>query len=108
MMLCPRILDVMDIQSIMGISSVIVYEPVPTLSFPVIGSGRLVKIIKKVFFIGWAAVAILLKKRRENNITGKWSTRRIFMMKLSKCEKEPIINWNEAETTVSIYGSTPN
>lgn len=29
--------------------------------------------------------------------------RRIFMMKLSKYEKETIINWNEAENTASIY-----
>ena len=29
--------------------------------------------------------------------------RRIFIIKLSKYEKETIINWNEAESTASIY-----
>ena len=29
------------------------------------------------------------------------------MTKLSKYEKETIINWNEAEDTASIYTSTP-
>ena len=46
----PLILDVTDIQGIMGISRASAYELVHTPGFPVVRSGRLIKISKKAFF----------------------------------------------------------
>ena len=46
----PLILDVMDIQHIMGISRASAYELVHTPGFPAVRSSRLVKISKKAFF----------------------------------------------------------
>ena len=46
----PLILDVTDIQHIMGISRVSAYELVHTPEFPAVRSGRLIKISKKAFF----------------------------------------------------------
>ena len=46
----PLVLDVADIQRIMGISRVSAYELVHTPGFPVVRSGRLIKISKKAFF----------------------------------------------------------
>ena len=46
----PLILDVTDIQHIMGISRASAYELVHTPGFPVVRSGRLIKISKKAFF----------------------------------------------------------
>ena len=46
----PLILDVMDIQHIMGISRASAYELVHTPGFPAVRSGRLIKISKKAFF----------------------------------------------------------
>ena len=43
-------LDVTDIQGIMGISRASAYELVHTPGFPVVRSGRLIKISKKAFF----------------------------------------------------------
>lgn len=65
----PLILDVTDIQHIMGISRASAYELVHTPGFPVVRSGRLIKISKKAFLIGWTAVAISTrtKKRKQHN-----------------------------------------
>lgn len=46
----PLILDVTDIQHIMGISRASAYELVHTPGFTVVRSGRLIKISKKAFF----------------------------------------------------------
>ena len=46
----PLILDVTDIQGIMGISRASAYELVHTPGVPVVRSGRLIKISKKAFF----------------------------------------------------------
>lgn len=46
----PLILDVTDIQHIMGISRASAYELVHTPGFPAVRSGRLIKISKKAFF----------------------------------------------------------
>ena len=46
----PLILDVTDIQHIMGISRASAYELVHTPGFPAVRSSRLVKISKKAFF----------------------------------------------------------
>ena len=46
----PLILDVTDIQGIMGISRASAYELVHTPGCPVVRSGRLIKISKKAFF----------------------------------------------------------
>ena len=50
----PLVLDVADIQSIMGISRVSAYELVHTPGFPAFRSGRLIKVSKKAFF-DWMA-----------------------------------------------------
>lgn len=50
----PLVLDVTDIQSIMGISRMSAYELVRTPGFPAFRSGRLIKISKKAFF-DWMA-----------------------------------------------------
>lgn len=50
----PLVLDVADIQHIMGISRVSAYELVHTLGFPAFRSGRLIKVSKKAFF-DWMA-----------------------------------------------------
>ena len=65
----PLILDVTDIQGIMGISRASAYELVHTPGFPVVHSGRLIKISKKAFLIGWTAAAISTrtKKRKQRN-----------------------------------------
>ena len=65
----PLILDVTDIQHIMGISRASAYELVHTPGFPVVRSGRLIKISKKPFLIGWTAAAIptRAKKRKQHN-----------------------------------------
>lgn len=65
----PLILDVTDIQGIMGISRASAYELVHTPGFPVVRSGRLIKISKKAFLIGWTAAAISTrtKKRKQRN-----------------------------------------
>ena len=95
----PLILDVTDIQHIMGISRASAYELVHTPGFPVVRSGRLIKISKKAFF-NWLDSG---GNSHENEKRKQHNMRRIFMMKLSKYEKETIINWNEAESTASIY-----
>lgn len=46
----PLVLDVADIQQIMGISRTSAYELVHTPGFPAFRRGRLIKISKKVFF----------------------------------------------------------
>ena len=46
----PLILDVTDIQHIMGMSRASAYELVHTPGVPVVRSGRLIKISKKAFF----------------------------------------------------------
>lgn len=46
----PLVLDVADIQQIMGISRTSVYELVHTPGFPAFRRGRLIKISKKAFF----------------------------------------------------------
>lgn len=45
----PLVLDVADIQRVMGISRVSAYELVHTQGFPVFRSGRLIKVSKKPF-----------------------------------------------------------
>ena len=50
----PLVLDVVDIQRIMGISRVSAYELVHTPGFPAFRSGRLIKVSKKAFF-DWMA-----------------------------------------------------
>lgn len=50
----PLVLDVADIQHIMGISRVSAYELVHTPGFPAFRSGRLIKISKKALF-DWMA-----------------------------------------------------
>lgn len=50
----PLVLDVPDIQCIMGISRVSAYELVHTPGFPAFRSGRLIKVSKKAFF-DWMA-----------------------------------------------------
>ena len=50
----PLVLDVSDIQHIMGISRVSAYELVHTPGFPAFRSGRLIKVSKKAFF-DWMA-----------------------------------------------------
>ena len=49
----PLVLDVADIQQIMGISRTSAYELVRTPGFPAFRRGRLIKISKKHFLIGW-------------------------------------------------------
>ena len=46
----PLVLDVADIQRIMGISRVSAYELVHAPGFPAFRSGRLIKVSKKAFF----------------------------------------------------------
>lgn len=46
----PLVLDVADIQQIMGISRTSAYELVHTPGFPAFRRGRLIKISKKAFF----------------------------------------------------------
>lgn len=46
----PLVLNVDDIKEIMGISRVSAYELVHTPGFPLIRSGRLIKISKEAFF----------------------------------------------------------
>ena len=46
----PLVLDVTNIQSIMGISRVSAYELVHKPGFPAAKSGRLIKISKRAFF----------------------------------------------------------
>lgn len=46
----PLVLDVADIQRIMGISRVTAYELVHTPGFPAFRSGRLIKVSKIAFF----------------------------------------------------------
>lgn len=46
----PLILDVTDIQHIMGISRTSAYELVHTPGFPTVRSGRLIKVSKRAFF----------------------------------------------------------
>lgn len=46
----PLILDVTDIQHIMGISRASAYELVHTPGFPAVRSGRLIKVSKRAFF----------------------------------------------------------
>ena len=46
----PLVLDVADIQRIMGISRASAYELVHTPGFPAFRSGRLIKVSKKAFF----------------------------------------------------------
>ena len=65
----PLILDVTDIQGIMGISRASAYELVHTPGFPVVHSGRLIKISKQAFLIGWTAAAIPTRTKIENSIT---------------------------------------
>ena len=50
----PLVLDVADIQRIMGISRVSAYELVHTPGFPAFRSGRLIKVSKQAFF-DWMA-----------------------------------------------------
>lgn len=50
----PLVLDVADIQRIMGISRASAYELVHTPGFPAFRSGRLIKVSKKAFF-DWMA-----------------------------------------------------
>ena len=50
----PLVLDVADIQRVMGISRVSAYELVRTPGFPAFRSGRLIKVSKKAFF-DWMA-----------------------------------------------------
>ncbi len=50
----PLVLDVADIQHIMGISRVNAYELVRTPGFPSFRSGRLIK-ISKIAFFEWMA-----------------------------------------------------
>lgn len=49
----PLVLDVADIQRIMGISRVTAYELVHTPGFPAFRSGRLIKVSKIAFSNGW-------------------------------------------------------
>ena len=49
----PLVLDVADIQQIMGISRTSAYELVHTPGFPAFRRGRLIKISKKAFLNGW-------------------------------------------------------
>ena len=46
----PLVLDVADIQRIMGISRASAYELVHTPGFPAVRSGRLIKVSKRAFF----------------------------------------------------------
>ena len=46
----PLVLDVADIQQIMGISRASAYELVHTPGFPAFRSGRLIKVSKTAFF----------------------------------------------------------
>ena len=46
----PLILDVTDIQHIMGISRASAYELVHIPGFPAVRSGRLIKVSKRAFF----------------------------------------------------------
>ncbi len=46
----PLVLDVADIQRIMGISRMSAYELVHTPGFPAFRSGRLIKVSKRAFF----------------------------------------------------------
>lgn len=46
----PLVLDVSDIQHIMGISRMSAYELVHTPGFPAFRSGMLIKVSKKAFF----------------------------------------------------------
>ena len=50
----PLVLDVADIQQIMGISRASAYELVHTPGFPSFRSGRLIKVSKQAFF-DWMA-----------------------------------------------------
>ena len=50
----PLVLDVADIQRIMGISRVTAYELVHTPGFPAFQSGRLIK-VSKIAFFEWMA-----------------------------------------------------
>lgn len=50
----PLVLDVSDVQHIMGISRKSAYELVHTPGFPAFRSGRLIKVSKKAFF-DWMA-----------------------------------------------------
>lgn len=65
----PLILDVTDIQGIMGFSRASAYELVHTPGFPVVRSCRLFKSARKPFLIGWTAAAISTrtKKRKQRN-----------------------------------------
>ena len=46
----PLVLNVADIQRIMGISRMSAYELVHTPGFPAVRSGRLIKVSKRAFF----------------------------------------------------------
>lgn len=50
----PLVLNVSDIQRMMGISKTSAYELVHTQGFPAFRSGRLIKVSKKAFF-DWMA-----------------------------------------------------
>lgn len=50
----PLVLDVADIQGIMGISRTSAYELVHTPGFPAFRSGRLIRVSKQAFF-DWMA-----------------------------------------------------
>ena len=63
----PLILDVTDIQHIMGISRASAYELVHTPGFPVVRSGRLIKISKKAFFNWLDSGGTRTKKKGRRN-----------------------------------------
>ena len=51
----PLVLDVADIQQIMGISRASAYELVHTPGFPAFRRGRLIK-VSKIAFLDWMAI----------------------------------------------------
>ncbi len=63
----PLVLDVADIQRIMGISRVSAYELVHTPGFPAFRRGRLIKVSKIAFLNGWQKAP-----RPYRKATNKW------------------------------------
>lgn len=61
----PLILDVTDIQHIMGISRASAYELVHTPGFPAVRSGRLIKVSKQPFLTGWAIAEVRMKTEKK-------------------------------------------
>ena len=70
----PLVLDVADIQRIMGISRVTAYELIHTPGFPAFRSGRLIKVAASMPYLIWKNVKKEGKKIIESNKT-QWTLR---------------------------------